>query len=309
MNPTKTYLKPLASASCIALAALFAPAFAHATEVPYYGLIGGTAKLTYDLNAWSTMRSSSYRTDIHGVPIDGSEAPTSNTFGNRYLYPQLFEGIDVSPHKQLSATASDEAIANHTADPLAVAQWRLDNPADRVPVAQPAGGWEMPVDTWGVGVPYNWAPGFQGSGVSLPGDGIYNTVISLGGSLRVTSDFIAPGGTLWWSNLTLENDSYTGKWYIGSQGYSLAVGTIFELIDPKIGTDPLTGAMSLDADYKWGDLSTWSNFFSFAGTPEANTVLGHISMNVSAVPVPAAVWLFGTGLFGLVGYQRRKAFA
>jgi len=28
--------------------------------------------------------------------------------------------------------------------------------------------------------------------------------------------------------------------------------------------------------------------------------------NVSAVPVPAAVWLFGSGLLGLVGIARRK---
>jgi len=31
------------------------------------------------------------------------------------------------------------------------------------------------------------------------------------------------------------------------------------------------------------------------------------SMTVAAVPVPAAVWLFGTGLIGLVGIARRKA--
>lgn len=30
------------------------------------------------------------------------------------------------------------------------------------------------------------------------------------------------------------------------------------------------------------------------------------SMNVSAVPVPAAAWLFGSGLIGLVGFARRK---
>jgi len=30
------------------------------------------------------------------------------------------------------------------------------------------------------------------------------------------------------------------------------------------------------------------------------------SGDVSAVPVPAAVWLFGSGLMGLVGLDRRK---
>ena len=34
-----------------------------------------------------------------------------------------------------------------------------------------------------------------------------------------------------------------------------------------------------------------------------------ISTDVSAVPVPAAVWLFGSGLLGLIGVARRKAAA
>jgi len=31
-----------------------------------------------------------------------------------------------------------------------------------------------------------------------------------------------------------------------------------------------------------------------------------ITGDVSAVPIPAAVWLFGSGLFGLIGFTRRK---
>ncbi|MCP4331578.1 MAG: VPLPA-CTERM sorting domain-containing protein [Gammaproteobacteria bacterium] len=32
-----------------------------------------------------------------------------------------------------------------------------------------------------------------------------------------------------------------------------------------------------------------------------------LSINVSAVPVPAAVWLFGTALIGFVGMSRRTS--
>ena len=32
----------------------------------------------------------------------------------------------------------------------------------------------------------------------------------------------------------------------------------------------------------------------------------HLIGNISTVPVPAAVWLFGSGLLGLVGFARRK---
>ncbi|WP_426991129.1 PEP-CTERM sorting domain-containing protein [Methylomonas sp. CM2] len=46
------------------------------------------------------------------------------------------------------------------------------------------------------------------------------------------------------------------------------------------------------------------------GDPEVNLVLGHLSINpdvtsTPAVPVPGAVWLFGTGLLGLLGLKRR----
>lgn len=34
---------------------------------------------------------------------------------------------------------------------------------------------------------------------------------------------------------------------------------------------------------------------------------GMATYSYSAVPVPAAIWLFGTGLIGLVGFSRRKA--
>lgn len=40
---------------------------------------------------------------------------------------------------------------------------------------------------------------------------------------------------------------------------------------------------------------------------ELNTLDYTWSMNVSAVPVPAAVWLFCSGLVGLLGFSRRKS--
>ncbi len=44
-----------------------------------------------------------------------------------------------------------------------------------------------------------------------------------------------------------------------------------------------------------------------AGTAISDGV--HYSTRVSAVPVPAAVWLFGSALMGLVGVSRRKSTA
>jgi hypothetical protein len=40
--------------------------------------------------------------------------------------------------------------------------------------------------------------------------------------------------------------------------------------------------------------------------PGARVSLGLDGVSISAIPVPAAVWLFGSGLIGLVGLARRK---
>ena len=46
------------------------------------------------------------------------------------------------------------------------------------------------------------------------------------------------------------------------------------------------------------------------GTPGTVTVAGALNVtafaNVSPVPLPAAAWLFGSALLGLIGYSRRK---
>lgn len=44
---------------------------------------------------------------------------------------------------------------------------------------------------------------------------------------------------------------------------------------------------------------------SLINNPAQTYAVGHFLV-VSAVPVPAAIWLFGSGLIGLVGFARRK---
>jgi hypothetical protein len=40
--------------------------------------------------------------------------------------------------------------------------------------------------------------------------------------------------------------------------------------------------------------------------PATNQYYDNLNLGVAAIPVPAAVWLFGSGLLGLVGVARRK---
>lgn len=59
-----------------------------------------------------------------------------------------------------------------------------------------------------------------------------------------------------------------------------------------------TGILSNIADPSERTAATWT--FS-------SQELSSYSMSITAVPVPAAVWLFGSGLIGLVGLARKKA--
>lgn len=56
------------------------------------------------------------------------------------------------------------------------------------------------------------------------------------------------------------------------------------------------------------DISSLGNFLALniTGDGTTTTTALHKISNVSAVPLPAAAWLFGSGILGLVGLARRK---
>jgi hypothetical protein len=328
---------------------LLTPVLTHAA-IP--GKLGGTAYMTYNQAAWATMVESYIPLDISGNPVGDTPVNTEDSFGKRFYYPQKFMGPEFSPASiKPSGFASEARIANGTADPIAVEQWRLFDPAQRVPLLQPTGGFAMPVDTLTSGIDPSWGTGHKESYSYNPddestfpttgfisgllGSGDTFDLISLGGTFRLASDLVSPGGSLWWGNMTIEgvddqNTDFRGaeKWYIGSRGNGQASHTTFELINPVFGVDPETGLTTLEADYKWGD-SNLSQFFglyvqdkldengNFVFDENGNTIsefnptgqkiLGHISLNPAAVPVPGAVWLFGSGLVGLLGSRYRRA--
>jgi len=80
-------------------------------------------------------------------------------------------------------------------------------------------------------------------------------------------------------------------------------------------TGPFSNLQSNDywsgLEYAPGTGSAW--FFSFGGGPQSSGFKADSRYavavrpgDVSAVPVPAAVWLFGSGLIGLLGLAKRK---
>ena len=58
------------------------------------------------------------------------------------------------------------------------------------------------------------------------------------------------------------------------------------------------GSAGLNGDYSIGLIATI--------TPEAGAVSASFDFQITQVPIPAAAWLFGSGLLGMVGIARRK---
>jgi len=109
-------------------------------------------------------------------------------------------------------------------------------------------------------------------------------------------------------NTSLLTNGFLGVVTLGAgtaelSGFSLAglagPGFNFASLDfvaiPPPGTTDVIVSASLFGD--WQDL---------AGQAVIVDTFNSATVNVSAVPVPAAVWLFGSGLIGLVGIARRR---
>ena len=142
------------------------------------------------------------------------------------------------------------------------------------------------------------------------------------------------------ANIIKQANLLPGAWTLGQQvdvqfdirGSAAAGGVFFaeafsELSGGGVSKSEILGGGPL---FPNADSSVWTTYnFSFNVGPDssggitlqfnaacgadANCVSNYfvdnvsIKADVSAVPVPAAVWLFGSGLLGLIGVARRKA--
>jgi hypothetical protein len=96
---------------------------------------------------------------------------------------------------------------------------------------------------------------------------------------------------------TLVDGSYDGSFDIGD---GLLTGTFVGLSLSGLSSQPtLAGALNYTGGTMAGDLAGGSLYLAIAG----NNVQGKLG---AVVTVPAAAWLFGSGLLGLVGITRRK---
>ncbi|OQW72523.1 MAG: hypothetical protein BVN35_13985 [Proteobacteria bacterium ST_bin11] len=140
--------------------------------------------------------------------------------------------------------------------------------------------------------------------------------IGLSGAFRMTSSIF---GTLQPYDFTLQK--FSGVWNLVTHDTSFGATTFLQLTNVSESVNG-SGQLLLDGDLIFGGgigpttspspfFLTWSSFLTNSGaTVSPNAVVGHLSLAPpAAVPLPGAVWLFGSAVLGLIGVNRRKVSA
>lgn len=123
---------------------------------------------------------------------------------------------------------------------------------------------------------------------------------------QVSSGFPATTGDITDSILTLDLSAWTMFW----NGSYFNMGSSSDLVDGSVcvtvtATNCSTAITTTYDAATGGFTATW-NAVTVGGCCNGHLSTWNITGTVSAVPVPAAVWLFGSGLIGLAGIARRK---
>lgn len=137
------------------------------------------------------------------------------------------------------------------------------------------------------------------SGVSFSIDATAATIITSGGVIDIPDQ-----------TFTLTSDTYNGI-VSGKQSFSGTFVTGGGLLEGSFSNLLITDlvlsiAFEADLSYAGGSLATGLQNGRIEGVANSFSYVSKIGP-VSTVPVPAAVWLFGSGLLGLIGVARRRA--
>lgn len=135
---------------------------------------------------------------------------------------------------------------------------------------------------------------------TISGDG--ETTRTVATSLPI--DWIAAGVlTPWGDTYSFPTVGITG---ITAQGFAGALTTSSQYV---VGLIPLGSNTELDSSLGGFQTDIYDNsrIVSFSTDPLSGvTGTGEFIFSAAAVPIPAAAWLFGSGLLGLIGIARRR---
>ena len=110
--------------------------------------------------------------------------------------------------------------------------------------------------------------------------------------LRFTFTTDSQGQITDWQVIADEKFALSSIWYVGEQSHQIVTQYSFgEGNDSSV----LSECVSLNSDSSCAYLGTDAGQVNTVGT-----------WTVTTVPIPPALWLFGSGLLGLVGISRRK---
>jgi hypothetical protein len=127
--------------------------------------------------------------------------------------------------------------------------------------------------------------------------------IGLSGGFRMRPT----SGTTYLGPYDLSLVKYGNEWNVRTYDTSFTYANLFKLGNVSETLNG-NGELLLTGDLYWsapfaGGLLSWSQLFTGA---DPTTKLGSFSLAPTAVPLPAAVWLFGGALMGVLGVTRKK---
>ncbi|MEQ1638594.1 MAG: hypothetical protein ABL903_18165 [Methylococcales bacterium] len=132
------------------------------------------------------------------------------------------------------------------------------------------------------------------------------TQIGLNGALRLRAfngtEFTP--GTPYLAAYDLSLIKTGGEWIVRSYDVGFDYLGLFKLgnVSESLNSN---GELQLNGDLLWAfGPRGWGTYIANPGNP--NAIIGSFSLAPSAVPVPAAIWMFGTGVLGLFGITCRK---
>lgn len=125
--------------------------------------------------------------------------------------------------------------------------------------------------------------------LQVPGNAYTTTPVTVVGDFGATKTLDFSGWTLYWNGISISMGGDTANF--GDTGLATVV----------CSASSCSGSSTFTLDYS---AHVALNDPSYLGGILYNI---HMVGVVSSVPVPAAAWLFGSGLLGLIGMARRKA--